>query len=181
MANFFSADYWKALFFKAMGGQATAVDPNAMRGSFAGSSTFTGTLELPVGFIAGSFAGTSTFVGTATNANPDFYTIDTDGLYWERRRKRQERHSESVLDDIQVAIRAVIAPAQTQPDLPPVITEPLTTTERDAVADKVLAINRQLERAEIDRLILQTEAALLQRMKEIAAEEDDEIILLLVA
>ena len=36
MANFFSADYWKALYFKAIGGQETAVDPNAMRGTFAG-------------------------------------------------------------------------------------------------------------------------------------------------
>lgn len=45
MANFFSADYWKALYFKAMGGQETAVDPNAMSGSFAGSSSWTGTLE----------------------------------------------------------------------------------------------------------------------------------------
>ena len=47
MANFFSADYWKALYFKAMGGQETAVDPNAMSGTFAGSSTFTGTLDQP--------------------------------------------------------------------------------------------------------------------------------------
>lgn len=45
MANFFSADYWKALYFKAMGGQETAVDPNAMSGSFSGSSSWTGALE----------------------------------------------------------------------------------------------------------------------------------------
>lgn len=44
MANFFSSDYWSALFFKAMGGQATAVDPNAMAGSFAGSAEFTASL-----------------------------------------------------------------------------------------------------------------------------------------
>jgi len=49
MANFFSADYWKALYFKAMGGQETAVDPNALRGTFAGSSSFTGTLDQPAG------------------------------------------------------------------------------------------------------------------------------------
>lgn len=65
MASFFSADYWKALYFKAMGGQETAVDPNAMRGTFAGSASFTGTLALPEGFIAGSFAGTSEFTATA--------------------------------------------------------------------------------------------------------------------
>lgn len=45
MANFFSADYWKALYFKAMGGQETAVDPNAMRGTFAGSASFTADLD----------------------------------------------------------------------------------------------------------------------------------------
>ena len=44
MANFFSADYWKALYFKAMGGQETAVDPNAMSGSFAGVAAFSGAL-----------------------------------------------------------------------------------------------------------------------------------------
>lgn len=61
MANFFSADYWKALYFKAMGGQETAVDPNAMSGSFAGSSSWTGTLDLPAGAISGAFAGSSAF------------------------------------------------------------------------------------------------------------------------
>ena len=45
MANFFSADYWKALYFKAMGGQETAIDPNAMRGTFAGSASFTADLD----------------------------------------------------------------------------------------------------------------------------------------
>ena len=66
MANFFSADYWKALYFKAMGGQETAVDPNAMSGSFAGSSSWTGTLDLPAGSISGSFAGTSAFTASLT-------------------------------------------------------------------------------------------------------------------
>ncbi len=43
MANFFSASFWKARFFKAFGGQAAA-DPGAMSGTFAGSSSWTGTL-----------------------------------------------------------------------------------------------------------------------------------------
>ena len=63
MASFFSSDYWKAFYFKAMGGQETAVDPNAMSGSFTGTSTWTGTLEQPEGAISGSFAGSSEFVG----------------------------------------------------------------------------------------------------------------------
>ena len=45
MSNFFSAEFWKSLYFRAMGGQATAADPNAMFGSFAGSASFTGLLE----------------------------------------------------------------------------------------------------------------------------------------
>ncbi len=82
MANFFSSDYWSALFFKAMGGQETAVDPNAMSGSFAGSASFSGTLDLPAGFISGSFAGASeftadlTFTGTADAPDTTFDTHD---------------------------------------------------------------------------------------------------------
>jgi hypothetical protein len=44
MANFFSASFWKARFFKAFGGQAAA-DPGAMSGTFSGSSSWTGTLS----------------------------------------------------------------------------------------------------------------------------------------
>jgi hypothetical protein len=103
MANFFSADYWKALYFKAMGGQETAVDPNAMSGSFAGSSSWTGTLEQPEGSISGSFAGTSTFSGTLTaigsKPSQDFrnvldgarrvWPISAVASWWQR--DRQER------------------------------------------------------------------------------------------
>lgn len=66
MANFFSADYWKAFYFKAMGGQETAVDPNAMSGSFAGNAAWTGTASAEgssAGGMSGSFAGSSSFTG----------------------------------------------------------------------------------------------------------------------
>ena len=88
MANFFSADYWKALYFKAMGGQETAVDPNAMSGSFAGSSSWTGTLDLPAGAISGAFAGTSTFTADLTfTGTADEPTQQIDGHDgWPRRR-----------------------------------------------------------------------------------------------
>lgn len=88
MANFFSADYWKALYFKALGGQATAVDPNAMSGSFAGSSSWTGTLDLPAGAISGAFAGTSTFTADLTfTGTADEPTQQIDGHDgWPRRR-----------------------------------------------------------------------------------------------
>jgi hypothetical protein len=110
MANFFSADYWKALYFKAMGGQETAVDPNAMSGSFAGSSSWTGTLEQPEGSISGSFAGTSTFSGTLTaigsKPSQDFRNV-LDGVrrtwpisavasWWQRdRQERLEREEKA--------------------------------------------------------------------------------------
>lgn len=45
MSNVFSSEFWRALYFRAMGGQETAADPNAMFGSFAGSASFTGLLE----------------------------------------------------------------------------------------------------------------------------------------
>lgn len=44
MANFFSAAFWKARFFKTMGGES-AIDPNAMSGTFAGTSTLNGTIS----------------------------------------------------------------------------------------------------------------------------------------
>lgn len=66
MANFFSADYWKALYFKAVGGQETAVDPNAMRGTFAGVASFAGTLDEPAGAISGTFVGSASFTGDLT-------------------------------------------------------------------------------------------------------------------
>ena len=87
MANFFSADYWKALYFKAMGGQETAVDPNAMSGTFAGVASFTGTLEEAAGSISGSFAGTSEFTGVITGVLGSEFELDThDG---KPRRKAQ--------------------------------------------------------------------------------------------
>jgi hypothetical protein len=94
MANFFSARFWKALYFKAMGGQETAVDPNAMSGSFAGTSAFSGELgtsapfviqpigsghrryyhtsaaALKIGRLSASFAGSSTFGGKLEAAEP---------------------------------------------------------------------------------------------------------------
>jgi hypothetical protein len=110
MANFFSADYWKALYFKAMGGQATATDPNAMSGSFAGLSSWTGTLEQPEGSISGSFAGSSTFSGTLTaigsKPSQDFRNV-LDGVrrtwpisavasWWQRdRQERLEREEKA--------------------------------------------------------------------------------------
>lgn len=87
MANFFSADYWKAFYFKAMGGQETAVDPNAMSGSFAGSSSWTGTLDQPEGAISGAFAGTSSFSGSLVSETSASLTGKWIRGRWKRREK----------------------------------------------------------------------------------------------
>jgi len=76
MANFFSADYWKALYFKAMGGQETAVDPNAMSGSFAGSASFTATLDDGV---------------------PDAGGADPDGAGIRRKKKRRILYADELI------------------------------------------------------------------------------------
>ena len=87
MANFFSASFWKARFFKAFGVQGEA-DPNAMSGTFAGSSSWTGTLDLPAGAISGSFAGASTWTAdlsfTGTADEPAQQIDGHDG--WPRRK-----------------------------------------------------------------------------------------------
>jgi hypothetical protein len=87
MANFFSSNFWKARFFKAFGVQGEA-DPNAMRGTFAGSASFTGTLDLPAGSISGAFAGTSTFTADLTfTGTADEPTQQIDGHDgWPRRK-----------------------------------------------------------------------------------------------
>ena len=87
MANFFSADYWKALYFKAMGGQETAVDPNAMRGTFAGVASFTGALDQPEGAISGSFSGVAAFTADLDDGRPD--AGGADGPDARKRKKRR--------------------------------------------------------------------------------------------
>ena len=52
MANFFSSEYFAAVFFKAMGGQETDADPNAISGSFSGAATFTAALTATVTILA---------------------------------------------------------------------------------------------------------------------------------
>lgn len=87
MANFFSADYWKALYFRAMGGQETAVDPNAMRGTFAGTSAFSGALDQPAGALSGTFAGVAAFTASATFVEDGLVQVVVPGR---RRREREE-------------------------------------------------------------------------------------------
>lgn len=68
MANFFSSDYWKAFYFLTLSGDGE-VDPNALRGVFAGSSSWTGDLTgVGSNALSGSFAGSSSFSGLAVAA-----------------------------------------------------------------------------------------------------------------
>jgi len=137
LANFFSADYWKALYFKAVGGQETAVDPNAMRGTFAGVAAFTGTMDLPAGAISGTFVGTSDFSGVldATGAAVE----EQGGWLWprlktkfERARDKAEAEKERLrrlkqLEDDKAEALSIFgrtdktpAPIEPEPELPPV-------------------------------------------------------------
>lgn len=105
MASFFSADYWKAFYFKAVGGQATAVDPNAMRGIFAGSSSWTGTLALPEGAISGTFAGSSDFAGSLTFTGEAVTTPRRGGKddgrrFFRRKRRAYVEFTQKRLDEI---------------------------------------------------------------------------------
>lgn len=65
MSSFFSARFWRALYFRAMGGQASALDPNAMSGQFAGAASFSAAVSA-IGALSGQFAGSSSVEGTLT-------------------------------------------------------------------------------------------------------------------
>jgi hypothetical protein len=151
MANFFSADYWKALYFKAMGGQETAVDPNAISGSFAGSSSWTGTL---------TGEGTEEVRSRSLGGFVDPY------YYKKRKKKQPEPVSKGFGDDWQ--------PPTPRPAIPPLPAPQEIFARQDAAlaqtwqqfADAIEAMERQ--RAEAARLALEQ-------------EDEDEAILLLMA
>jgi hypothetical protein len=172
MANFFSADYWKALYFKAMGGQETAVDPNAMSGSFAGSSSWTGTLDPPVGFISGSFAGSSTFTATLSGEGIEEVQSRSQGgfedpyYYKKRRKKKPEPVSKGFGDDWQ--------PPTPRPAIPPLAAQQIIARQDAAFARTQAAIVAALEQYDRQRAEALARAAQEQ-------EDEDEAILLLMA
>jgi homoserine acetyltransferase len=69
MSNIFQAEFWKSLYFRAMGGQETAADPNAMFGSFAGGAAYQAGLT-GLATMAGTFAGSSAYEGALTGPAP---------------------------------------------------------------------------------------------------------------
>jgi len=151
MANFFSANYWKALYFKAIGGQETAVDPNAMRGSFAGSSEFTATL---------SGQGTEEVQSRSQGGFEDPY------YYKKRRKKKPEPVSKDFGDDWQ--------PPAPRPAIPPLAAQQIIARQDAAFARTQAAIVAALE--QYDRQRAEADAIALAEQ-----EDEDEAILLLMA
>jgi len=152
MANFFSADYWKALYFKAMGGQETAVDPNAMSGSFAGSSEFTATL---------SGQATEEVQSRSQGGFEDPY------YYKKRKKKKQpEPVSKGFGDDWQ--------PPTPRPAIPPLAAQDIIACQEAGFARTQAAIVAALE--QYDRQRAEADAIALAEQ-----EDEDEAILLLMA
>lgn len=211
MANFFSADYWKAFYFKAMGGQETAVDPNAMSGSFAGSSSWTGTLALPEGFIAGSFAGASEFSGALAGlgeiAEPDGHgarrLTREEIADYRRRQEASRRNAKRYADELagfapvepEAAPVDAVSPlvVRIAPDGAPNALEPVGAVVVDVGAAPVrgpgyAAQQAELLRRDIARAAQMSLAAMADaeraraEAEQLARQrEEDEIILLLLA
>jgi hypothetical protein len=156
LASFFSSDYWKAFYFKAMGGQETAVDPNAMRGTFAGSSSWTGALQQPEGAISGTFAGASDFAGSLSSSGAAAGQArrrggKDDGLrIFRRKRRAYVEFTEKRLDEIRRRERLVfdelLGPEQVIPlPVADVAPPPLPVAERKSLPpaveyDRVMAL-----------------------------------------
>jgi len=151
MANFFSADYWKALYFKAAGGQETATDPNAMSGSFAGSSSWTGTL---------TGEGTEEVQSRSQGGFEDPY------YYKKRKKKQPEPVSKGFGDDWQ--------PPTPRPAIPPMAAQQIIARQDAAFARTQAAIVAALEQYDRQRAEALARAAQEQ-------EDEDEAILLLMA
>jgi hypothetical protein len=151
MANFFSSDYWKALYFKAAGGQETATDPNAMSGSFAGSSEFTATL---------SGQGIEEVQSRSQGGFEDPY------YYKKRRKKKPEPVSKGFGDDWQ--------PPTPRPAIPPLAAQDIIARQDAAFARTQAAIVAALEQYDRQRAEALARAAQEQ-------EDEDEAILLLMA
>lgn len=198
MANFFSADYWKALYFKAVGGQATAVDPNAMRGTFAGVAAFSGTLDEPAGAISGTFSGASTFTGTldevAQYPSQDFRNV-LDGTtedYWLGKRKREQdekkKRKAEVLAALEVELRQAEAGADVADDFAPDDAQPPKADKPNPLDAAISRLSRWFDRKrepsqgpELLKAKADAEAAQIAAMAEQARIEEEEILILLLA
>jgi len=96
MANFFSAEYFAALYFKAMGGQETDADPNAISGSFAGAATFTA--DLTAVFSAEEF-DFDTHDGRPRRKPPIVVDMDQMRRRWAEEDENRKEHARRVEAD----------------------------------------------------------------------------------
>ena len=170
MANFFSADYWKALYFKAMGGQETAVDPNAMSGSFTGAASFTGTASATgtsAADISGSFSGSSAFSGNLRKKR------DGDAGPAKRKKRRQITFLAPSIEWIRENARQIFGSGPGAAEIDRQIDE----AERKALSDAAVKITLPANTVEA------TAEAVASASPEVAVVEDDEdeIIALLLA
>lgn len=148
MANFFSADYWKAFYFKAMGGQETAVDPNAMSGSFAGSSSWTGTLDQPEGAVSGTFAGTSSFSGSLISETSSSLRGRLIRGRWKRRDKLEPHPDDEFVRSGGRPVVAVVPTVQVLEPPPKKITSGfLSRLAMSPELDQVTVLRRMAEEA----------------------------------
>ena len=199
MANFFSADYWKALYFKAVGGQETAVDPNAMSGSFAGSTSFTADLT-STGEAPQSDQTFDTHDGSPRRKPPIVIDMEEMRRRWAQEdQARQERAQRQEADKAER--RRVIAKAM---GIEPEADEPeptrLTIEDQQARLKALTALldypkptltkpslidfkGRRERKALIDadRKAREEARALAERIKQEIQDYDDAIILLLLA
>lgn len=185
MANFFSSAFWKALYFKAMGGQATAVDPNAMRGSFAGSSSWTGTLELPQGAIFGAFAGSSEFTGTINPTPPLVLNFGGGFAEWEKRRTRvvEDNWKKDDLDELEALIKSAMRRLDSpEPSKPaPQTIKAIDRRLEEGGASKLPDIDNGLKDFGLALDKLRQEIIAARQEIERQQQEDDEIMILLLA
>jgi hypothetical protein len=152
MANFFSADYWKALYFKAVGGQETAVDPNAMSGSFAGSSEFTATLS-----------------GQGTEQVQSRSQGGFDPYYYKKRKKKKQP------EPVSKGFGDAWQPPTPRPAIPPLAAQQIIARQDAAFARTQAAIVAALEQYDRQR------AEALARAAQEQEDEDEAILLLLAA
>jgi len=199
MANFFSAAYWKALYFKAMGGQATAVDPNAMSGSFAGSASFTADLT-STGEAPQSDQAFDTHDGSPRRKQPIVIDMEEMRRRWaqedQARQERARRQEADKAERRRVIAKAMgIEPEADEPEptrltiedqqarlkaLTALLDYPKPTLIRPSLIDfKGRRERKALIQA--DRKAREEARALAERIRQEIRDFDDAIILLLLA
>lgn len=197
MANFFSADYWKALYFKAFGGQETAVDPNAMSASFAGSSSFAAELT---GIFSAEEFDFDTHDGRPRRKPPIVVDMDQMRRRWAEEDENRKEHARRVEADRAERKRTIAKAMGLEPEPEPeqpVAAEisrerlaalmalldypkPILTIAKPSLID-FKARRERKALIEADRKAREEARALAERIRQEIRDYDDAIILLLLA